>query len=78
MTFLQSISTINSSSFELMNNLITVLIGFDWRLSSIFFKIIFLTLVVILLSAIILYLWKLVVIIRRLFQLFWASIEDED
>ena len=61
-----------------MKNLITVLIGFDWGFLSIFFKILFLSLLVILFSAIILYFWKLVVIVRRLFQLFWASIEDED
>lgn len=78
MSFFQNISTFNSSSFELMKNLITVLIGFDLGLSSIFLKIIFLSLVVIGFSAIILYLWKLVVIVRRLFQLFWASLEDED
>ena len=61
-----------------MKDLLSVLIAFDWGLSSIFLKSIILILGLVVFSAIILYLGKLVVIIRRLFQLFWASIEDED
>ncbi|HAA32907.1 MAG TPA: hypothetical protein DCE56_40815 [Cyanobacteria bacterium UBA8553] len=78
MAFLLSTSTINSADFELMKNLMSDLIAFDWGLTSILLKIIFFSLVGVLFSAIIFYLWKLVVIIRRLFQLFWASLEDED
>ncbi len=49
-----------------------------WGWLSDVFKIIFPVLVVIGVSAIILYLLKLVVVATRLFQAFWASLEDED
>ncbi len=63
--------------FEGMNFIITSTL-FEWGWLSDVFKIIFPVLVVIGVSTIILYLLKLVVVATRLFQAFWASLEDED
>jgi tellurite resistance protein TehA-like permease len=51
---------------------------FEGEWLSEIFKIIFPVLIVIGISTIILYLLKLVIVAIRLFQAFWASLEDED
>lgn len=77
MSFLESLLPINLIGSESMN-LVMISKELDDGLSNSSLKIIFLTVQVVGFSAIIFYLWKLVVITRRLFYLFWASIEDED
>jgi|GEM_PF-6186667 len=56
----------------------TASILFAWGWSSDVFRIIFPVSVVIGVSAIVLYLLQLVVVTTRLFQAFWASLEDEE
>ena len=51
---------------------------FEWNWLSDNFKIIFTILGVIGASIITFYLVKLVLVAKRLFESFWASIEDED
>ena len=59
-------------------NFMTTSIVFNLGWFSDVFQNMFPVLIVIGVGAIILYLLKLVVVVTRLFQAFWASLEDED
>lgn len=76
MIFLTALTPSNLYSCQLMTVLMNSI--FEWWELNNFFKIIFDFSLIIVAIAIVIYLLKLIVITIRLFQGFWASLEDED